>query len=170
MSIKCFTNKFTCSFLIAEPSLLKYKSFAIALIFGDCVLRRTTFCLLPNELDDMEAKDDNLSEEAACFLSFTRPPGAAKEPTEDMVVKADAIYSCKTDNKFNIFSSSIIFTSKARNEKLKRQKKSNKSRNYSQVFIIKNANNPLPPTNNRLFDCYIPRTLSMLFYLIYPRI
>lgn len=52
----------------------------------------------------MEAKDDNLSDEVASFLSIPRPPGAAKEPTEDMVVKADAIYSLKTDNKFNIFS------------------------------------------------------------------
>lgn len=47
----------------------------------------------------MEAKDDNLSDEVASFLSIPRPPGAAKEPTEDMVVKADAIYSLKTEEK-----------------------------------------------------------------------
>jgi len=38
----------------------------------------------------MEAEDDNLSE-GANFISITRQLGVAKEPTEDMAVKVDAI-------------------------------------------------------------------------------
>ena len=40
----------------------------------------------------MQAKDDNLLEEAASLLlSMTQVEGAAKEPTEDMPAKVDAI-------------------------------------------------------------------------------
>ena len=81
----------TCSFLIADPSLLKYKSFAIAVILGERVLRRTTFCLLPNDLEDMEPKEDDLFKEDPSFLSVTQVPGAAKEPTEDEAMNVDAI-------------------------------------------------------------------------------
>ena len=41
----------------------------------------------------MEAKDDKLFEEEASFLSMTRPLEDTHEPTEDMAVKVDAIYS-----------------------------------------------------------------------------
>jgi hypothetical protein len=71
---------------------LKYKSFA-AYILGERVLRRTTFWLLPNELEDVEPTDDNLFKEDTSLLSVTPMLGAAKEPTEDMVMKVDAIYS-----------------------------------------------------------------------------
>lgn len=75
---------------MADPSLLKYKSFAAAVIWEERVLRTATLCVLPKELDDMEAKDDNLLE-AASFLPLTVLPGAAKEPTDGMAAKADAI-------------------------------------------------------------------------------
>lgn len=58
-------------------------------------LRRATLCLLPNELEEMEASDDNLFEEDASFLSVIRPLGAIMELMEDMAVKVDAIYSFK---------------------------------------------------------------------------
>jgi hypothetical protein len=40
----------------------------------------------------MEAKDDNLFEENANFLSMARAVGAAKVPAEDMAVNVDAIF------------------------------------------------------------------------------
>lgn len=88
-------SKLTCNFLIAEPSLLKYKSFAMALILGERVFRRVTLCFLPNELEDIEANDVNLSEELATFLSITRLLGATNVPTEDIAVKVDAIFFLK---------------------------------------------------------------------------
>jgi len=63
---------------MAEPSLLKYNSLAMALIFVGRDVRKTTLSRLVREIEDMDAKDDNL-------LSTTRPQGAAIEPTEDML-------------------------------------------------------------------------------------
>ena len=71
----------------------------MAQILGERFLCDITFCLLANEKEEMEAEDDNLSEEEANFLSITRQPGAAKEPTEDMAVKVDAICSSKAEIK-----------------------------------------------------------------------
>lgn len=68
----------------------------MAQILGERFLHDITFCLLTNEHEEMEAEDDNLSEEGANFLSMTRQLGAAKEPTEDMAVKVDAIDSSKS--------------------------------------------------------------------------
>ena len=77
---------------MAEPSLLKYSSLAEAVIWEERALRSTTFLFLPNEDNDMQAKDDNLLEEAASLLlSMMQVEGAAKEPTEDMPAKVDAI-------------------------------------------------------------------------------
>nr|GMD26122.1 Uncharacterised protein [Ipomoea batatas] len=81
----------TWSFLIADPSLLKYNSLAAAVIWQGRVLRRTTFFLLPKELEDIEARDDNLFEEIASLLSFMQLLGAANEPAEDMPAKVEAI-------------------------------------------------------------------------------
>lgn len=53
-------------------------------------LRRAIPCLLPNELVEIDANDDNLLEEDASFLSLK---GATIEPIEDMAVKVDAINS-----------------------------------------------------------------------------
>lgn len=87
----------TCSLLMAEPSLLKYSSLAAAVIWEERAFRRTTFLLLANGQDDMEAKDDNLFEEAeSLILSMLQVLGAAKDPTEDMPAKVDAIYSSET--------------------------------------------------------------------------
>ena len=69
----------------------------MAQILGERFLCDITFCLLANENEEMEAEDDNLSEEAN-FLSITRQPGVAKEPTEDMAVKVDAIYFSKAED------------------------------------------------------------------------
>ena len=71
----------------------------MAQIFGERFLRDITFCLLANENEEMAAEDDNLSEEEANFLSITWQLGAAKEPSEDMAVKVDAIYSSKAEKK-----------------------------------------------------------------------
>ncbi|KAK5819608.1 hypothetical protein PVK06_024624 [Gossypium arboreum] len=65
-------------------------SFA-AEILGRRDLLRTTFRLLRNEKEEMDAKDDNLLEGDESFLSMTRPLGATNEPTYDMAVKVDAI-------------------------------------------------------------------------------
>ena len=54
-------------------------------------MRRTTFFLLPSELAEMEARDDNLLDETV-ILSSSTLPGAANEPTEDRPAKVDAIY------------------------------------------------------------------------------
>jgi hypothetical protein len=63
----------------------------MAQILGERFLRDITLCLLTNEHEEMEAEDDNLSKGGASFLSITQQLGAAKEPTEDMAVKVDAI-------------------------------------------------------------------------------
>jgi len=63
-----------------------------ALTLRERDLGRTTFCGLPNRLAEMEAKDDNLFEENANFLSMARAVGAAKVPAEDMAVNVDAIF------------------------------------------------------------------------------
>ena len=80
----------TCNFLIADPSLLKWSSLA-ALTLRERDPGRTTLCGLPNRLPEMEAKDDNLFEENASFLSMARPLGAANVPAEDMAANVDAI-------------------------------------------------------------------------------
>jgi hypothetical protein len=67
----------------------------MAQILGERFLRDITLCLLTNEHEEMEAEDDNLSE-GANFISITRQLGVAKEPTEDMAVKVDAIDSSKS--------------------------------------------------------------------------
>lgn len=72
--------------------MLKCNSLAMAETLGVHGLRKTAFFLLPNELPEMEAKDDSLFEEKASFLSITQPLAAAKDPTEDIAVKVDAIY------------------------------------------------------------------------------
>lgn len=46
----------------------------------------------------MEAKDDNLFEEDASFLSITQPLAAAKDPTDDMAAKVKAIYCLISEN------------------------------------------------------------------------
>ncbi|KAK5785764.1 hypothetical protein PVK06_040381 [Gossypium arboreum] len=66
-------------------------SFA-AEILGIRDLLRTTFHLLRNEDEEMDAKDDNLLKEVESFLSITKPLGATNEPTDDMAVKMDAIF------------------------------------------------------------------------------
>lgn len=71
---------------------MKYNSLAAALICNDRGLRAAIFRLPMKELGDIEAKDDNLFVEAENLLSVTRMLVAAKEPTEDMPVKVDAIY------------------------------------------------------------------------------
>lgn len=76
---------------MAEPSLLKCNSLAMAQILGARVLLIATFCLLERENEEIEARDDKLSN----FLSTTRPLGAAKEPTEVMAANVDAIYPCQ---------------------------------------------------------------------------
>ena len=58
----------------------------MAQILGEWFLCEITFCLLTNEHEEMEAEDES-------FLSITRQLGAAKEPTEDMAVKVEAIDS-----------------------------------------------------------------------------
>lgn len=63
---------------------MKCNSFAIAEIMGDRFLLISKLCLLPKENEEIEAEDES-------FLSFTRHPGAAKEPTEDIAVNVDAI-------------------------------------------------------------------------------
>jgi hypothetical protein len=80
---------------MAEPSLLKYNSLAAALICKERVFRKAIFLLPVNELEEIEAKDDSLFAEVASLLSVTRPPEAAKDPTENMPAKVDAIYSLK---------------------------------------------------------------------------
>ena len=65
----------------------------MAEIFGIRFLPRTVFCLLTKEHEEIEADDDNLSDEDASFLSITRDPCATKEPAEDIAVKVDAITS-----------------------------------------------------------------------------
>lgn len=84
----------TCSFFIAEPSLLKYNSFAAAVTRGR-VFRTTTLFLLPKGHEEIEAKDDNFVDEFTCFLSNTEPLGVTKEPTDDMAANVDAIYFLK---------------------------------------------------------------------------
>lgn len=79
---------------------MKCNSFAIAQILGERYLRDITFCLLANEQEETEAEDDN-SVEGAHFLSIARQLEAAKEPTEDMAVKVDAIYSTEAENRDN---------------------------------------------------------------------
>lgn len=82
----------TCSFLIAEPSWLKYNSFAMAQILGERFLLTTTLCLFGSANEEMDMREVNLSEDDRSFLSITRLPGAARVPTEDMAVKVEAIY------------------------------------------------------------------------------
>ncbi|KAK5771003.1 hypothetical protein PVK06_047172 [Gossypium arboreum] len=65
-------------------------SFA-AEILGRRDLLITTFHLLRNEDDEMDAKDDNVLEEDESFLSMTKLLDATNEPTDDMAVKVDAI-------------------------------------------------------------------------------
>ncbi len=90
--------------------MLKCNSFAMAQILGERFLR-ITFCLVANENEEMEAEDDNLSEEEANFLSITRQLGAANEPSEDMAVKLDAIYfSSKAENNATINKPKSIHT------------------------------------------------------------
>jgi hypothetical protein len=82
----------------------------MAQILGERFLR-ITFCLVANENEEMEAEDDNLSEEEANFLSITRQLGAANEPSEDMAVKLDAIYfSSKAENNATINKPKSIHT------------------------------------------------------------
>lgn len=61
------------------PSLLKCNSFAAHTMAGRDLLRHTLF-LLPNELEEMQAGEDNL-------IAL----GATKEPREDVAVNVDAI-------------------------------------------------------------------------------
>ena len=65
----------------------------MAEIFGICLLPRPVFCLLTKEHEEIEADDDNLSDEDASFLSIAREPCATKEPAEDIAVKVEAITS-----------------------------------------------------------------------------
>lgn len=68
--------------MIADPSLLKYNSFAAAEIFGLRAFLSTTFLLLPKALEDILATEESLFEEVL---------GAAKGPAEDIPAKVDAI-------------------------------------------------------------------------------
>ena len=78
----------TCSFLIAEPSLLKCNSLAIAQILEERPLRKITFCFLPRKaLEDIESNDDSRSEEFENFLQ-----GNPGEPIDDMAMKDDVIF------------------------------------------------------------------------------
>lgn len=73
---------------------MKYNSLAAAVIGEKRVLRSRRFLVLPNEaLEEIDAKDDNLFEEVTSLLSRKNMAGAAKEPTEDMPAKVDAIFS-----------------------------------------------------------------------------
>ncbi|MFS8019067.1 hypothetical protein Hanom_Chr15g01399491 [Helianthus anomalus] len=79
----------TCSFFVADPSLLKYSSFAAALIWEVCgALRRGRLRLMPNELEDIEAKDDSL------LL-----PEEANDPTAVTPAKVEAICCIKVSNQ-----------------------------------------------------------------------
>lgn len=82
---------------MANPSLLKYNSLAIARISGEHRLCRCSCCLLEaNEVEDIEEREenwDNLLEEIESFLSIARLLEAAKEPTVETVLKDDAM-SC----------------------------------------------------------------------------
>lgn len=82
----------TCNLLIADPSLLKYNSLAMALTFTDREFRITTLDRLPRVLEeDMDANEDSLSAEVKGFLSMIRAaPGAA---IADILVNVDAICS-----------------------------------------------------------------------------
>ena len=73
---------------MAEPSLLKCNSLAIAEILGEGVLL-AALCLLAKENEEIEEDDDSLWN----LLSATRPLGAAKEPADDIAANVDAIYS-----------------------------------------------------------------------------
>lgn len=56
----------------------------------------TALSRLPNELEEIDATDDNLLDDAASLSSITLLPEAAKEPAEDIPEKVDAIYYLKT--------------------------------------------------------------------------
>lgn len=105
----------TCSFFIAEPSLLKYNSFAAAVTRGR-VFRTTTLCLLPNGDEDIEAKDDNFVDELPSFLSITEPLGVIKEPTDDMAENVEAIYFLK--GKRNNYINLKLYNGKHRTNKV----------------------------------------------------
>jgi len=75
---------------MAEPSLLKYNSLAIALTLELHLFWRCNFCFPPpRDLDDKDVKEESRND----FLSVAKLPGAAKGPTIDVVLKADAM-SC----------------------------------------------------------------------------
>lgn len=78
--------------MIADPSLLKYNSFAAALIWGvRGAFRSERFCLLTNEVEDIEAKDDSLFDGIDRFLSITLLLEHAKDPTDETPAKVEAI-------------------------------------------------------------------------------
>lgn len=86
---------------MADPSLLKYNSLAIALILGLHRFCRCKFCLLPlRELKDMEEREEkeNFWAEAEGFLSEIKLLGAATETIVDRVLKVEPIY-CLTKSK-----------------------------------------------------------------------
>lgn len=81
---------------MADPSLLKYNSLAIARILGEHLFCRCSCCLLEaKEVEDIEEREenwDNLLDETESFLSVARLLEAAKEPTMEIVLKADAMF------------------------------------------------------------------------------
>lgn len=84
-----FSWEITCNFLIAEPSVLKYKSLAIARTLD--LFRKTTFFLLPpNAFGDNDAKEDNVSEDFKDFFSIVWL-AETTAPTEDMAENVEAI-------------------------------------------------------------------------------
>ena len=83
----------TCSFLIAEPSLLKCNSLAIAQILEESPLCKITFCFLPQKaLEDIESNDDSWPEELKNFLSIVLLQGNTGEWIEDVTMKDDVIF------------------------------------------------------------------------------
>ena len=83
----------TCSFLIAESSLLKCNSLAIAQILEESPLCKITFCFLPQKaLEDIESNDDSWPEELKNFLSIVLLQGNPGKPIDDMAMKDDVIF------------------------------------------------------------------------------
>ena len=82
----------TWSFLIAEPSLLKCNSLAVARIFEEHPLHKITFCFLPTkEPEDIELEDASRPEELKNLLSLVLLQGNAGEPIDDMAMKDEVI-------------------------------------------------------------------------------
>lgn len=85
---------------MAEPSLLKYNSLAIALILELHFLCRCNSCLPPardhDEIDVKEENCGNCCEEAESFLFVAKLPGAAKGPNINKVLKDEAMSSSTT--------------------------------------------------------------------------